>query len=527
MKMVCIVAARLPPFLCFPTMLPSPKKASILLDINMESCRTLMRNEAERLNILRACLSSAGPGLLKPLPLSSIYAHQQPADVQYPSPTSGGSHSTGRKDPDNDQVLSAHCISDMHFVMLNAISDEDEESRSRYNEVANSLSCMLFVAFDISASTILDVQLFPTSPLSSPTFSHSEVQDSALKFAAKLHLSPSSIRKTRAKERAGGSEGDGSSTVVPSLSSEAGQREGFLFAMVKVNATVKRLTEMSVEGVEELISCEREEQTRVERVSDPQLVDRKFTSNFSVEEDVSQRQYEDGSFLTRSKKNDGPALELRVLIVDDDIMNEKILSRVVQKAVKEINDENSVLASAGGAAVPQVQLVLQTAQTGLGALASVLRDVCYNSDEKALTTAPTLTFAHNTVSEEEVIDALEKVLPDKLKTNLRKDFSSLMSCLKRDKEMVSGSGREQGGAAVWKGANAIFSDIQMPGSVDGLMLSRILRRMGLLCPIMATSARGDAIMRDECEKAGMDGLLVKPVSKSALKEAIMRVLPDA
>uniref|UniRef100_A0A7S3CVT2 Response regulatory domain-containing protein n=1 Tax=Palpitomonas bilix TaxID=652834 RepID=A0A7S3CVT2_9EUKA len=77
----------------------------------------------------------------------------------------------------------------------------------------------------------------------------------------------------------------------------------------------------------------------------------------------------------------------------------------------------------------------------------------------------------------------------------------------------------------WRGANVVFTDIQMPGSIDGLLLSSLLRRMGLVCPILGTSARGDNNLRNDSSNAGMTQLLVKPVSARAVKEALLSVLP--
>mmetsp|Transcript_34569 Transcript_34569/g.89629 ORF Transcript_34569/g.89629 Transcript_34569/m.89629 type:complete len:90 (-) Transcript_34569:20-289(-) len=72
----------------------------------------------------------------------------------------------------------------------------------------------------------------------------------------------------------------------------------------------------------------------------------------------------------------------------------------------------------------------------------------------------------------------------------------------------------------------IFADINMPGSIDGLMLARIARKIGISCPVIAVSARGDAKIRLDCEASGIDEVLVKPVAKGSVKDYLLQAIAN-
>jgi len=99
---------------------------------------------------------------------------------------------------------------------------------------------------------------------------------------------------------------------------------------------------------------------------------------------------------------------------------------------------------------------------------------------------------------------------------------------------IVGDGR----AAVesWIGARAagtsydlVLMDVQMPG-VDGLEAARRIRAAELetsasRTPMLALTANAQAEDREACLAAGMDGLLVKPLNRERLREALEAISP--
>jgi signal transduction histidine kinase/ligand-binding sensor domain-containing protein/CheY-like chemotaxis protein len=75
----------------------------------------------------------------------------------------------------------------------------------------------------------------------------------------------------------------------------------------------------------------------------------------------------------------------------------------------------------------------------------------------------------------------------------------------------------------------VFMDMQMP-VMDGLEATRILRskdssKRNQQIPIVAMTANALASSQKQCEKAGMDDFLTKPVKKNAVLEVLERYLP--
>jgi CheY-like chemotaxis protein/nitrogen-specific signal transduction histidine kinase len=90
------------------------------------------------------------------------------------------------------------------------------------------------------------------------------------------------------------------------------------------------------------------------------------------------------------------------------------------------------------------------------------------------------------------------------------------------------SNGEEAVAAVARGYDVVLMDVTLPG-IDGLEATRRIRALGgaaALTPIIGISGRGGSGDEQAARAAGMDFYLRKPVSPSALNEAIAAVLKD-
>jgi DNA-binding response OmpR family regulator len=75
-----------------------------------------------------------------------------------------------------------------------------------------------------------------------------------------------------------------------------------------------------------------------------------------------------------------------------------------------------------------------------------------------------------------------------------------------------------------EGPDVVFSDVSLPGAVDGLSLARWLRdrRPGLR--VMLTSGHGEAVRRAAVELVGGDCFVAKPYHQEALAHRIDALL---
>jgi CheY-like chemotaxis protein len=90
----------------------------------------------------------------------------------------------------------------------------------------------------------------------------------------------------------------------------------------------------------------------------------------------------------------------------------------------------------------------------------------------------------------------------------------------------AGSG-EEAVAAVTRGYDAVLMDVTLPG-IDGLEATRRIRALaggGGRTPIVGISGRTETGDEEAARAAGMDGYLRKPLSPSALSEALAAVAP--
>ena len=89
-----------------------------------------------------------------------------------------------------------------------------------------------------------------------------------------------------------------------------------------------------------------------------------------------------------------------------------------------------------------------------------------------------------------------------------------------------GSG-EEAVSAVARGYDAVLMDVTLPG-IDGLETTRRIRALAGFAggtPIIGVSGRTGAGDEAAARAAGMDGYLRKPLSPSALSEALAAVVP--
>lgn len=80
------------------------------------------------------------------------------------------------------------------------------------------------------------------------------------------------------------------------------------------------------------------------------------------------------------------------------------------------------------------------------------------------------------------------------------------------------SGRER---ALRQAFDVLILDIQLPG-MDGYAICRDLRGAGVRAPILALTSAAMAEQIQRGRSAGFDDYLTKPISPSALREAVRR-----
>ena len=67
--------------------------------------------------------------------------------------------------------------------------------------------------------------------------------------------------------------------------------------------------------------------------------------------------------------------------------------------------------------------------------------------------------------------------------------------------------------------DAALLDLDLPG-LDGLALARMLRAQGRSLPLLAVTARSDAVAEAQARAAGFDDFLRKPVTGAMLAQAL-------
>ncbi len=72
----------------------------------------------------------------------------------------------------------------------------------------------------------------------------------------------------------------------------------------------------------------------------------------------------------------------------------------------------------------------------------------------------------------------------------------------------------------------VFMDLQMP-VMNGYEAAAELRRLGLLCPIVAVTASALKGELERCQAAGMNGILTKPFNLETLDTVVRSYVPRA
>ena len=95
---------------------------------------------------------------------------------------------------------------------------------------------------------------------------------------------------------------------------------------------------------------------------------------------------------------------------------------------------------------------------------------------------------------------------------------------KEDIKSYTASSAEEALAIIAKCKSApiqvLLTDLSLPG-MDGLSLCRKLKRMEPLIVTIAITGYSDLFTLVECREAGFDDYLIKPVSQSVLKAALL------
>jgi CheY-like chemotaxis protein len=93
---------------------------------------------------------------------------------------------------------------------------------------------------------------------------------------------------------------------------------------------------------------------------------------------------------------------------------------------------------------------------------------------------------------------------------------------------IASSGEEALARLAAQPYDVVLMDEQMPG-MDGRETTRVLRqREGPEghTPVVALTANADAAAQQRCLEAGMDGFLAKPVRRLALRDTLVRWIPE-
>jgi len=86
------------------------------------------------------------------------------------------------------------------------------------------------------------------------------------------------------------------------------------------------------------------------------------------------------------------------------------------------------------------------------------------------------------------------------------------------------NGREACNVATESRPQLVFMDLQMP-VMNGYEAAAELRKMGLVCPIVAVTASALKGELERCQAAGMNGILTKPFKLETLDAVIHSYLP--
>lgn len=86
---------------------------------------------------------------------------------------------------------------------------------------------------------------------------------------------------------------------------------------------------------------------------------------------------------------------------------------------------------------------------------------------------------------------------------------------------VACNGAQALAMAEQKSYQLIFMDLVLPDTT-GIEITQQLRAMGVTTPIVAITGNDDEQTRHECQQAGMNGFLAKPLNPQTLQKVIER-----
>lgn len=115
-------------------------------------------------------------------------------------------------------------------------------------------------------------------------------------------------------------------------------------------------------------------------------------------------------------------------------------------------------------------------------------------------------------------NAINQLVARKMLAGLGMTVSVAANGAEAVRAITEAGGQPGGGFAV------VLMDLLMP-VMGGLEATAAIRAAGCSVPIVAMTANAGDRDRAECEAAGMDGFLPKPVLKDQLASAILAVLP--
>lgn len=88
--------------------------------------------------------------------------------------------------------------------------------------------------------------------------------------------------------------------------------------------------------------------------------------------------------------------------------------------------------------------------------------------------------------------------------------------------VIAADGREALGYCGERSFSLLLTDLNMP-VMDGYALATAVRQKGLNLPIVGTTANADPGERERCRRAGMNGLLIKPITLKELQSTLLNL----
>lgn len=91
--------------------------------------------------------------------------------------------------------------------------------------------------------------------------------------------------------------------------------------------------------------------------------------------------------------------------------------------------------------------------------------------------------------------------------------------------VIAADGREALNHCIQRPFSLLLTDLNMP-VMDGYELASAIRDKGLSLPIIGTTANADPGERERCQRAGMNALLIKPITLKTLQSLLLELAPN-